>query len=218
MRTLRLTLLSLALAGITASSASADIISFRVTDGGELAADFGLVPFQVAGDVESDAFFVFGTATLVSGPGGPDGDADDDFTTYSYGAGTITLALSGVDDNGDPVDGTFVAPTLPFFFTVCEGCDTLFGDGLANDFAIELGPGEFSPGLAALFGVGAHTLGGFIDFGLEAIGGGPDSVARGGFDHRGYAQLDIDATVPEPASLLLMLGAAAGVIARRRRT
>ena len=129
---------------------------------------------------EYDDFFVEGTATLVSGPGGPDGDADDAFTTYSYGAGTISLALSGFDDNGNPLDGTFVASTLPFSFTVCEGCDSLFGGGTANDFAIALGPGKFSGGLAALFHVGARTQGGFIDFGLEAIDGDPDSVTVNG--------------------------------------
>ena len=189
------TVLSVVLAAVLLApnySVASDI-SFIVS-GGELAVSFGLAPFQVSDDVEANDFFVFGSARLVSGPLlNIVVDAVNGFTDYAYGAGTLELTLSGSDENGEPVEGTFLAPTEPFSFLVCEGCDVLFGGGLADDFAIGLGQGLFDAPLAKLFGVARQTLGGFIDFGLEDIDGGPLDDSRRGFDHRGFANLIISA-------------------------
>jgi hypothetical protein len=138
-------------------------------------------------------------------------------TTYQYGAGTLTLEISGHRDDGFTAAGTAVFLTQPFAFTVCEGCDTLFGGGNAADFEIELGAGQFDPALAALLRIRQLAFGGSIDFGLEDIDGDPSSNLRVGFDHRGFANLEIDAVaIPEPAALLLFLtGGAAAIFGRR---
>ena len=183
---------------------------------------FGLVPFDAGGGLESDLFpFNSGTAVLVSGPlVDMDVDAINGLTTYSYGPGTLDLMMSVDDGKGNTVEGAFAASTGSFSFTVCEGCDTLFDGGLANDFFIALGPGLFDAALAHALHVLPQTGGGSIDFGLEDITGGPDSVSRFAADHRGYMPLTIDtapAPVPEPGLLLLMGLSGAAVALRRRR-
>ena len=153
-----------------------------------------------------------GRPSLVSGPLlNLQVDDVNGVTFYSYGAGTLALTLTVDDEHGNPVEGTFLGTTLPFSFVVCEGCDSLFGGGLSDDFEIMLGEGLFDAAVAKALGVNRHTSGGFIDFGLEAIDGDPDSESRRGFDHRGFAALEIDAVeAPEPAMLVLGLVAAAG--------
>jgi hypothetical protein len=189
----------------------AGILTFEVTDGGELAVRFGLLPFQASGDLSNDV--LEGVVTLTSGPSTVSPDSDT--TDYEFGAGTVAILLNGISD---PVSGAFAAPTLPFGFTVCEGCDTLFGGGLADDFDIGFGPGLLDQSLARFLGVRRATLGGGIDFGLEAIDGSPDDELRTGFDHRGFATLTIvTREAPEPATGLLLLTAAAGWLVRRRR-
>jgi hypothetical protein len=220
MRILRLAVVVVAAVALCFSPlpGAAATISFIVS-GGELAVDFGLLPFQLSDDVEADDFDVNGTAHLVSGPlHNLDVDEENGFTGYEYGDGILTLTLSGFDDDGNFVEGTFVGHTKRFGFDVCEGCDSLFGGGLADDFEISLGEGRFDAALAHLFGVNGRTVGGFIDFGLEDIDGEPNDLSRTGFDHRGFAVLEIEtAIVPEPGLLTLGLVAAAGWGARRRR-
>jgi len=202
----------------TPTSSVADTLSFIVS-GPELPVDFGLVPFTMSEALREPPFHEIGTADLVSGPLlDLDVDVANGLTTYSYGAGTLALTLTVEDDHFNLVQGTFLAPTLPFSFTVCEGCDSLFGGGDAEDFAIALGNGLFDAAVAKALGVSPHTIGGFIDFGLEDIDGAPDSQSRRGFDHRGLAVLEIEAQdVPEPGTIILGLVAAAGLAARRRR-
>lgn len=125
-------------------------MSFRV-GGPELGAEFGLEPFQVSDHADGEAFEVapslfvfFGSVqvTLISGPlVDLDVDAVTGSTHYTYGAGTVTLDISASRDDGATATGQAVLPTLPFSFTVCEGCDSLFGGGLANDFEIAFGLG-----------------------------------------------------------------------------
>jgi hypothetical protein len=198
------------------ATGSASTLAFEVT-GGELSVDFGLVRFTLFEDAESLDFDVSGVADLDSGPLYLH-DVDDVFgdTTYGYGAGTLVLSLQGFDDDGNFVSGTFTAETEPFSFTVCEGCDTLFGGGTADDFEIDLGRGVLDPALAKLFGVNVKTLGGFIDFGLEDIDGDPFERFRTGYDHRGYANLEIVAQAPEPGFTWLLIAGGAGLAARRR--
>lgn len=189
-------------------------LSFKVS-GGELGVSFGLDTFTVSDQLrEDDGVTEIGTADLVSGPLlNIQVDDVNGSTTYSYGVGTLALTLTV-----EGVDGTFSGSTLPFSFVVCEGCDSLFGGGLSNDFEIMLGEGLFDAAVAKALGVNRHTSGGFIDFGLEAIDGDPDSESRRGFDHRGFANLQIDAVeAPEPGTLVLGLIAAAGLAARRGR-
>jgi len=205
---------------------TADTLFFRVTDG-ELRVEFGLQPFQLSSEADGDAVLVYGSvfaffdsafATLASGPlVGLDVDAVNGLTTYQYGAGTLTLQISGHRDDGFTAAGTAMFVTQPFTFTVCEGCDAMSGGGNAADFEIELGAGQFDPALAALLRIRRLAFGGSIDFGLEDIDGDPSSNVRVGFDHRGFANLEIDAVaIPEPAALLLFLtGGAAAIFGRR---
>jgi hypothetical protein len=224
-------LVAAAVAAVTIIAAptpsSADTLLFRVT-GGELRVDFGLQPFQVSSEAEGDAVLVYGSvfaffdsafATLVSGPlVNLDVDAVNGLTTYHYGAGTLTLQISGHRDDGFTAAGTAVFVTQPFAFTVCEGCDSHFGGGNAADFEIQLGAGQFDPDLAGLLRIRPLAFGGSIDFGLEDIDGDPSSNLRAGFDHRGFANLEIDAVaIPEPAALLLTLTGSGAWLARRRR-
>jgi hypothetical protein len=197
-------------------SSAADTLVFRVT-GGELAVTFGLVPFQLSEDVESDDFDVTGTANLVSGAlVNHNVDEENGITGYDWGPGTLTLTLSGFDEDGNFVDGTFTASTRKFGFDVCEGCDDLFGGGLVDDFEIDLGAGLFDAPLAKLLGVSRHTIGGFIDFGLEDVSGDGNSESRSAFDHRGFAVLEIETAIPEPGLLTLGLIAGAAWLARRK--
>jgi hypothetical protein len=203
---------------ITPTSSAANPLSFFVS-GGELEVEFGLISFNVSDALRDDQFSEIGTANLVSGPLlNLQVDDVNGLTTYSYGAGTLALSLTVNDEHGNPVQGTFLGSTLPFSFVVCEGCDQLFGGGTADDFEIVLGNGVFDGPIANALGVLPNTSGGFIDFGLEDINGDPDSPSRTGFDHRGYAVLEIDAAeVPEPGMLVLGLVAAAGWAAARKR-
>ena len=66
-----------------------------------------------------------------------------------------------------------------------------------------------------------NASGGGIELGLEAIDGDPDTRDRIGWDHRGFAILDIDtepASLPEPTLLGLSLTSAIGWMALKRRT
>jgi hypothetical protein len=213
--------LSLTAAPSAAAAAPFSTWSFFVTN---LAADFGLVPFQISAPLVEDLvpvdWFTFGSGSfdLVSGSL-TDLTVDGLGTHYSYGPGTVTIALSGSDENGTPVAGTLTAPTLPFSFTVCEGCDSLFGGGLSDDFGIDFGPGLLDLAFAEALHVSPDVDIEFIALGLEDIDGGPGSVSRTGFDHRGRTDLDISVTeVPEPSLLLLGAISATALALRRRRS
>lgn len=192
---------------------------FLVSDG-DLSVAFGLTPFTVAAGLRPEnanpvPFSFDGAAELVSGPL-LDMTVDDGLTSYSYGAGTLTLTLSVDDDHGHQASGHATFATLPFQIVVCEGCDPLFDGSEAEDFTIDLGAGLFDASLAHVLGIRQHAGGGSIDFGLEDIGGDPDSQRRVGFDHRGYAPLAIIVQeVPEPSFLLLLVTAATATFARR---
>lgn len=211
-------LLAAALVALLAPGVStAAPLQFEVSGGGELAVSFGLDPFELTAPFSSFDGVVSGSITIVSGPL-LDLIVDDPFTSYRYGSGLLTLDAEGFAPDGTFVQGTFTAPTDPFWIDLEEDSDDLFGGAIADDFEIGLGPGLFDPELAKLLGVDTNTFAGFIDFGLEAITGDPDSRSRTGFDHRGFANLEIDAVeVPEPASLLLMVTAGAAWFTRRRR-
>jgi hypothetical protein len=212
------------------STVGADTISFFVKEGitNEMSAAFGLVPFEVSDGTLRERFGSFGNRPVILSGGSvelvsgalldQDVDAVNGRTTYSYGAGLLqlTMRVNGCCGGMPDVVGTFVAETLPFSIVVCEGCDLLFGGGTARDFDIPFGAGLFSADLASFLHIDPHTLGGFIDFGLEDIDGDPLSNRRIGFDHRGHAVLEIEVQdVPEPASALLLLAAAAATCARR---
>ena len=213
------TLLATALAAILFAPASgaAAPLSF-IVGGVELGVTFGLAPFSMLEQLSDDSFSPLGSASLVSGPLlDLDVDAVNGFTTYSYGAGTLALILTVDDEHGNPVTGNFVADTLPFSFVVCEGCDSLFGGGTANDFEIQFA-GLFDDAIAHALGV-LPQADGSIDFGLEAINGDPSDDLRSGFDHRGQTKLELEvatADVPEPGLLLLLMAGGAGWMARRK--
>lgn len=198
---------------------TADVLTLTVTDG-ELAVQFGLDPVSLSSPFTSSAFDVQGTVTIFSGPLlSQTVDEPNGLTSYAYGPGILTLEGSGLTHDGTFVSGHFVAPTEPFQIVVREGADTLFGGGLADDFSVYLGVGLFGPALARLLHVKRNTSGGSILFGLEAIDGNPDTRQRQGFDHRGYAELEIGtASVPEPTLLGLGLTSAIGWMALKRRT
>jgi len=197
---------------------------FTVSGGSEVAAAFGLEPFQVSEKAKGEAFhvvdfiFVFFDSvhvTLVSGPL-EYLDAGNGFTTYSYGAGTLTLDISASRDDGATAAGQAILPTLPFLFTVCEGCDNMSVNGSAYDFEIALGNGLIDPQLAALLRIKPEIGFGYIDFGLEDIDGSPASDLRVGFDNGGYFPMQISVTeVPEPSALPVFLTAAAAIYGRR---
>ena len=222
MRVLHFVFATLVILLLAPVPSNAGTLSFLVVDGGSV--EFGLEPFQVSAPAEGEAFevgpsfFVFFDSvhvTLVSGPL-LDLDAGTGFTDYSYGAGTVTLDISAHRDDGEVASGQAVLPTLPFSFRVCEGCDGLFGGGLADAF-IEFGQGLIDPQLAALLRIDPVIGGGRISYGLENIDGGPDSESRIGLDHRGAAPMEIDVfEAPEPASAWLVLTAGAAWFVRRR--
>jgi hypothetical protein len=199
------------------ASGRADVISFEVTDAGELSVSFGLLPFQLSSNVESRNFLLDGSVQLVSGSLLERVvDVDNGVTSYHYGRGMLQLELSGSTDDGAFVQGGFTATTSPFRIDVFEDADTLFGGGLADDFYIDIGVGRFDLDIAQLLDVRRRTLGGELLLGLEAIDGGPDSNRRNGYDHRGFADLELDVTaVPEPGGLALGLLAALCWAARR---
>jgi hypothetical protein len=138
--------------------------------------------------------------------------SDGSTSTYTYGAGTLTVhALFGSEE------GIFTTTTNPFSMTVCEGCDPhAAGNSLAEDFSISLGSGLFNEVFARALGIDSNSGDGEVNFGLEDIGGGPDSESRDAFDHRGAAQATVEAVVPEPSLLTLTLISTGGWIARRR--
>ena len=203
-----------------------ETIPLYVSAGSDLPVTFGLVPFEVDDKLHDfqdsfselhDSFWLeSGWAHLQSGPLVDLEQFSNgfDYTRYSYGPGILELSLTVRD--GDTVTGTFSAPTKGFSIVVCEGCDGMSGNGAADDFEISLGEGTFDPALAAFLHIERETFGGYINFGLEDIDGGPLDERRGGFDHRGLALMDIYvSTVPEP-SLLLMLAAGVAAISARR--
>ena len=216
-RQLSTAILSVAAAAVLLTPARANADLFFFISGGELAVEFGLLPFQVDDDLH-DSFSTVGSANLLSGPLlDLDVDAINGLTKYSYGPGTLTLALTLEAPDQTDVTGTFTAVTSPFEFTVCEGCDVLFGNGRADDFEIAFGSGEFDAVFAQAMGFARTGHTGFIDFGLEDIDGGPASDLRTGFDHRGLAPLTINVVeAPEPASAWLVLTAGAAWLVRRR--
>jgi hypothetical protein len=185
----------------------ASVITFEITDGGELAVRFGLFPFELSADFESRDLDLSGSVNFVSGPLlARVVDEDAGVTSYRYGAGVLHLQGSGFTDNGTFVQGGFTVATSPFWVDVFEEADDLFGGGLADDFYIDLGVGLFDPALARLLKVRRKTTGGDMLLGLEDIDGGPESSRRDGFDHRGYTDLDIVAEpVPEPGLVALAL-------------
>lgn len=223
----RLLVAAVAVLLVTPSAARAEIMRFHVTGfAGELSVIFGQVPFQLDDHLLREAGFAGfpfpgfqfdgGLAFLESGPlldleqfSSPSGDRN--LTRYTYGPGTLALSLTVSASHGGvaPVSGAFLAPTDGFSLVVCEECDTLFGGGNAADFHIRFGPGLFDAAFAEFMNIKRETGFGFIDFGLEAIGGSPLDERRIGFDHRGFANLEIGVVVPEPAPLVLALTAAA---------
>lgn len=200
------------------SISEAETLTLLVTDDGELAATFGLLPFRLSSPVESDTQSVSGTVLIVSGPLiSQTVDEVNGVTRYHYGAGQLTLDLSGWTDGGTSLSGRFEATTDPFQIDVEEDADELFGGGLADDFFIELGRGRFDPALAGLLQVRRTSMGGWMDLGLEDIDGEPDDATREGFDHRGQTVLSIPVTsVPEPSMLSLCLLAAGWMVHRAR--
>jgi hypothetical protein len=203
---------------LTPARAGADPLLQFLVGGPEVSAEFGLVPFQVDDRIRNDFGNSFDQLFHLSS--GPlldlDVDAVNGFTTYSYGPGTLTFSLTLEDADLNLVSGTFTAVTLPFHFTVCEGCDTLFGDSNADDFEIEFGSGVFDAAFAHAMGFPRTGHSGVIDFGLEDIDGGPASNVRTGFDHRGAFPLRLDvAEVPEPSLLVALSLGAAAIFGRR---
>ena len=66
-------------------------------------------------------------------------------------------------------------------------------------------------------GVSPKTLGGSIDFGLEGIVGDPDDTSRFGFDHRGFANLEVGTReAPEPGLGVLLAAGALWTTLRKR--
>ena len=212
--------------GIASTPATAGTLFFQVTGGNEVAVDFGTVSFALSENADGDlfevapsffAFFDSVFVTLVSPFVDQDVDAVNGLTTYSYGAGTVTLDIAAHRDDGESATGQAILPTLPFSFTVCEGCDSVSGNGSANDFEIRFGNGLVDPQLAALLRIRPQLGPGVIDFGLEDIDGGPNSDIRTGFDHRGAFPMQIEVVeAPEPASAWLMLTAGGALFLRRR--
>jgi hypothetical protein len=210
--------------GIASAPATAGTLFFQVSGSPEVAVDFGTVSFALSENADGDAFevapsfFVFFDSVFVTLTSPfVDQDVGAGFTTYSYGAGTVTLDIAAHRDDGQSATGQAILPTLPFSFTVCEGCDSLSGGGLAGDFEIEFGNGLIDPQLAALLRIEPQIGPGRIDFGLEDIDGDPASAVRTGFDHRGAAPMQIEVVeAPEPASAWLLLTAGAAWFVRRR--
>ena len=172
---------------------------FQVSGGSEVAASFGLEPFQVSEKARVEAFhvvddiWVFFDSVQVALISGPllDMEVSDGYTYYSYGAGTLTLDISASRDDGATAAGQAILPTLPFSFTVCEGCDNLSDGGNVPDFEISIGNGLIDPQLAALLRIKPEIGSGHIDFGLEDIDGNPASDQRVGFDNGGYFPMQI---------------------------
>jgi hypothetical protein len=207
-------LLTLALVA-PSTPAAADTIDLRLFHG-ELQISFGLEPFTLqspfsiqVGDLDLD-----GTITLVSGPLLDLDSSDPASTLYTYGPGTFTLEAFW-DENGTPLSGGLTTPVDGFSFSVCEGCDSLFGGGLA-DLLITPGNGLFDEALARALHVLRPASVDFIDIGLEDIDGDPASLRRIGFDHKGYVDVTIDTVVPEPPLLLLGVVSATALALRRR--
>jgi hypothetical protein len=217
MKTLRLVVVAASLLLFPMTSA-AGVITFEISDGGELAVEFGKSLAQISADAQGDV--AQGTFDLQSPFIG---------CCYDYGAGTLTMALRVFNPNGSDVDGTFTAVVQPFTIDVTElreceeeeeadDCeDPDFPGSTARDFWITLGPGMFDPQSAKILGIRPNTLGGEMLLGLEGIDGGPASQSRTGFDYRGFTELTIvtEEAVPEP-SLLLMLAAGGAAISGRR--
>jgi hypothetical protein len=210
---------------VPAANTSASEIKFLISDDGELTASFGLTPFTVSSPIESVRFdgdrlldTDFETVDLVSGPLlGIVTDPAFESTIYTYGPGTLTIDASWFARDGTFMRGSFAGVIEGFQLFVCEGCDSLFGGGLADDLFITLGRGAFDPALAHQLGVARRTTGGRFYVGLEAISGGPASRDRDGFSHSGSADLSIPVTtIPEPTTLSLF-GVALAVMAVRRR-
>ncbi len=167
---------------------------------------------------EDDGVTEIGTADLVSGPLlNIQVDDVNGSTTYSYGAGTLALTLT-VETGVERRQARSQAPLCPSPSSSARdaircsavGCRTTSKS--CWERACSTRPSQ------RRWASHPPDEGGFIDFGLEAIDGDPDSESRRGFDHRGFANLQIDAVeAPEPGTLVLGLIAAAGLAARRRR-
>ena len=200
-------------------TSAADTLFFYITDGSEVSVQFGLLPLQVHEQVHEVSCCQVGFAHLVSGPlVDLDVDAVNGITKYSYGPGALTLTLTLEDRHLNLVTGTLTAVTSPFSFTVCEGCDSLFGNSNAPDFEIDFVSGAFDASFAHAMGFDPNGNSGTIGFGLEDIDGDPTSNERLGFDHRGIFDLELNVVVvPEPAALLLLLTGGGAWLARRRR-
>ena len=220
MKTLRLVAVVASLLLIPAIS-SAGVISYEISDGGELQVAFGQLPVQISANAEGDTGqgsfeFQSGPLTSFSTGGG--------FSSYSYGAGLLTMQLTIFNPSGPDVFGTFTAATLPFSIDViepeeCEAeeeeCEEEFAQ--AFDFFISLGPGLFDPELAKVLGIRSETLGGGMPLGLEDILGDAGDQRRFGFEHGGGVVLDIvTEEVPEPGLAILLLTGATWMAHRRR--
>jgi hypothetical protein len=215
-------------------AAAASEILFRISDGGELAFDFGQQPVEISGpftEVAIDGLVccgaIDGSVDILSGPlldltVFPDGCGADppcESSVYSYGPGTLSIDAQFELPDGSVGTGGFAGTILDFTISVCEGCDYLFGGSLADDIVINLGSGLFDPAFAWFLGVSGSTSGGTFVIGPEGITGDSTSRVRTGFSHSGYADLVVTTVtpVPEPGTMALSIVAVAAFSARRRR-
>jgi hypothetical protein len=216
MRTLRLTLVALGAALLAAlsvpSPAHAGTITWRISNGSELAVDFT----QSGAEIWAAAQQLFNNATYSEGS----------FQLFLDGLATMNLSV--YDPDGNPVEGNFTAraTNVSIFvdeFRECEpdeeadDCQDPPFSGSRGVVLITFGPGRFDPQIATLLGIRPNTLGGDMDIFLDGIDGGPNSPRRSGFSSSGYAYLNIfTEEVPEPGLLALGLVAAVMTAARRR--
>jgi MYXO-CTERM domain-containing protein len=218
MRTPRLTLVALAAALLAAlsvpSPADAGTITYRISNGSELAVDFT----QSGAEIWAAAEQRFSTTSYSEG----------DFRLFDDGLATMNLFA--YDPDGNPVEGNFTtrATNVSIFvdeFRECEpdeeadDCQDPPFSGSRGVVLITFGPGRFDPQIATLLGIRPNTLGGDMDIFLDGIDGGPNSPRRSGFSSSGYAYLNIfTEEVPEPGLLAMgAIGVVAAAARRRRR-
>jgi hypothetical protein len=204
------------------SSANAIDLYFATTVDDD-SISFGLDPFRWNGDIgfaSANGIELWDLNASISLTSGPlrglviDDSGEDPISTYSYGAGTLVIEGSR---NGEPFRPfRFTAVTNPFSFSVCEGCDSLFGGSLAENFSLFVGAGFFNRAFANYLGAERITGGGDVYFQLEAIDGTPASTKRNAYDSRGYSEATVSAGVPEPGLFLLSLAGGVAWLARRR--